>query len=277
MNELLGELDASGVRAAVQDRIRRATVPLYVMPEGMRPPSLRSAMLLRVANTHFLLTAAHRINDNSSLLFSQRGDGEDTIDPVQLQGVEVLNWPKHDIALIRLTDAIASELVGSTRQPVTIDEIDRERNWSGQTVFMLCGYPGREQPPNVYQDKSVLVTPRPFTFLTAGYKGEKGDSQHNEDECVAVHWTREMHWFEKDGQPIGLDTETPSPEGMSGCGMWRIRFTVNGYQCALTAMQTRSSSVYRFSVGPLVTHAIFILGKEYPEFRDVIRSAFAAA
>src|ERR1051326_7888115 len=194
--------------------------PIYSVDERGRPVLTGSAVLLRIANTHFLLSAAHVLDGNagSTLYYGGRG-------PLKpLEGIaQKSSLPagcsreddKIDTGLMELKPNIVSDL---NRQHRFLDARHLQPNDVARpdSIYELRGYPETRSKLNPTTRK---VRPGPFSYL-ASPAGASQYTRQQVDACshLLLKFDRNNS-FNGTGQRI----TAPLPHGMSGGGVWKRR------------------------------------------------------
>lgn len=273
--------------AIMSDAVRAVvnfTVPIYVSVSDGELQLDRTAILLRVGEVHFLLTAMHGLPELSRpeiRIFAQPGDGKPR--PVELTGSNLsLLSPPFDVAVAKIGPTDVSRL---GRTALTLRDLNLVDDWDSTTQFLICGYPiaiGTRKVSVV----GPVHTPRPFTRSVSLYEGVfETPDKISKDVHLAVTWEKRFDCVEYDGKLIEKDaglTKTPKAPGISGGGIWRLglhpehetKTEAARFRCKLSAIQHSVHAGMDYAIGTRVGIALYLIWKEYPALRPEIERVF---
>lgn len=250
--------------------IAKVTVPLY----GLQDDEIkrdRTGVLYRIADHHFILTAAHglrKIIQAHVPLYIRpaRPDQE----PIHLLDCRFHSTEERgrDVAVIRLTNRVVQDLpphfefLGHNR-------IDL-RGEAKEGLYLLFGYP-QEWPDlpkeGIHHTKAMVFASRPYT------------AERNPDAFFAADVHIALTF---DRKAIDLDAQSeyslPHPGGISGCGLWRAADwrTLAGATWSLgelrrVALQHRWFPNRNYVQGTRIKYALQLVVDNYPGLRERMR------
>lgn len=229
----------SGSRFADQaeDWVLERTVPLYAQTRTGNPVLEGSAVLLRIGEAAFLVTAAHVVagvvkdGDRRLLVGTIRGQSL-----VSLEGLEAaVSADKNDvdIAFFRLTDALVTE-IGAHKKFLGLDRVDTARAPAVPGRYMIIGFP-RQQSTMDAENRTVNSGALCMHTVL------------REDAAELALGTSIGLAFDRYGKDANGDPfQTPALPGISGCGIWCV-----------------SVSEDELAKGTWTTDSIFLAGIEH--------------
>jgi hypothetical protein len=204
--------------------IARTTAPLFGGSPGEQD-HFASCVLLKIADTSFIITAAHVIDDivhKNMLVYLPSASLEEM--PISLEQIDSLTSPlnqsrdrqddPYDVAIIKLKPEVAERLATHMRF-VTLDGVEPHYLRLPPADFAIVGYPCQLSDRNE-EDKTIVSTVMPY--FTSLYDDDGARVMFDPQIHILMSF-RSTYTF-KDVE-YGLDL--PSPKGMSGCGMWRVK------------------------------------------------------
>ncbi len=217
-------LEPADLRAAalldsqVQERlptVERATAPIY-RDEPSRPVPSGSAVMLRIDDHRFALTAAH-VADNSASFPLYIGS---STRPVRLSGTKIATKLKPgqrreddplDVAVIHLD--------GETTRYLRDDEfIDVSQIDAGplpeDEIFLVAGYPGTRRR-DIPTKATLEVTLYPFLACSRP-RAAYARVRRNPADQLILGFSKKRLWRQ------GVRVIAPDLDEMSGCGVWSI-------------------------------------------------------
>lgn len=201
----------------------RSSIALFSIRDD-KPHPLGSGVLLQVADTHFLVSAAHvfdaiAIHDGTCCIPSGAGQGT----PIHLNKIKIVTSglppvrslkdhklrldDPHDVGVCELPTGIVSQLLPH-RKFVSFHEVE-SCTPAPRANYMLLGYP---ESLKVVSNQGLSVLATDFRCITELVSGRRQDLE----ETIVVGYA-----------PLGFDSNhnpiaPPNPAGMSGCGIWRL-------------------------------------------------------
>jgi hypothetical protein len=256
-------------------QIALATVPLYIgNMENIEKSG--SGVLLEIGDHRFLLTAAHVVDLSAIRGFPPYlAPSTEDAPPIPLDEAKIYTSPippgvdrddpnmrdhdPFDVAVCELPPSVAEQII-EPRRFVRLMEIDA-RTEEIPGFYMVTGYP-REFTKANFSYK--LLGSKPLPYATVLYQGE-----------------REPHWgnfiaLEYSYQSVDGDAvvqEMPDPDGMSGCGIWRLAEANkpaelwNPTDARLVAIEHTWSKKKRAILGTFMRHALSMIYHHYPSLR----------
>jgi hypothetical protein len=205
-------------------KIGAVTVPLYTQQHG-KTILFGSGVQLQVEEKHFILSAGHNFDIRRMLdlpLWVTDGVLGNRLLPVGqvlIRSSETKD-PYHrtdepfDIAVCELTEEVGTQISAQKRflRLTDVDPWDRQepRSW-----YMVYGYPTKLSLPD---EASLSINGNAVAFCTFIYCDERGELDNFEKEVRIALDFDEATVRDDAGQPAS----PPDPDGMSGCGIWRL-------------------------------------------------------
>lgn len=199
------------------DRVRETTAPLYRSVRG-RLEALASAVLLRVGDDHFALTAAHAVDGSKAdqlFLGSQR-------EPVLLNGKKTTTQlprsgsrldDRLDVAVLSLTPEVAAQF--AEKEFLAVAETMSDGPLPVDDYYLLAGFPLSMQ--KVRQERgSIDAYLYPLVALSLDAPVYSSASFTQETHLL-LGFKKQDTWR----RDVGKKT-APNPTGMSGCGVWHL-------------------------------------------------------
>ncbi len=208
----------------VTQKVLRHTPQIYRLVEKTKKSSspydaIGSAILLKLNDRYFLITAGHIISENKVRKIGFLEDGTFHI----LDGHFIYINPDLD-TVSKYTDLAICELDFESKEFLTnhFDFIDGAKlNFDYQPKndknFLLVGFPWRKTKFNFVKQKIKVI---PFKFLTDIYKNNQisKEIESYRDQCLVLNYPQRQIIDIKTGEKKRAVT----PEGFSGCGVWHI-------------------------------------------------------
>jgi hypothetical protein len=210
---------AAVLDSQVQERlwtVERATAPIY-RQERNQPVPNGSAVMLRLGNHRFAVTAAH-VADTSATSPLYIGSARQ---PVRLEGTKIATRLKPgqrrtddplDVAVLCLSDTTTRHF----RDEEFIDaaQIDAGRASLDDEIFLVAGYPGTKRR-DIPTQGTLEVTLYPFltcSCVRAAYPAARRDPARH----IILGFSKKRLWRR------GVRVIAPNLHEMSGCGVWSI-------------------------------------------------------
>jgi hypothetical protein len=211
---------------AILDRcfidINQVTIPLYKPRDGgIRPWG--TGTLLHVGDRHFILTAAHVIDDITHVrapfyLPPRESEGE----PYPLTPADLVNSPLPAGVADRNDDPVDLALVELRREAV--DHVSVRRRFASLADFgrstdespgfyLLSGYPLDNEGYIERQRLSITETRHYVTEL----HDEMNDQDRERKFQILLKYPRDLLITSR-----GVEPRYPHPNGLSGCGVWKM-------------------------------------------------------
>ena len=254
--------------------IHKRTVCIYGASYWGCPQILGSGVALDLAGKKFVATAAHVLDpalDNKRAVYLSPGvTGGKWVDldtcPVHKSQRPAdknrLNDP-FDICLIALSDrAIAT--IGPGIKFTQSWEIDYEQPRERGAYYFVHGYPTENLRVN-YWRKTVRCDALPYgSFWYEGERGHYPVPPNGDYLDLDFDPTKSI---DRDGRAV----QTPSPHGISGCGIWRLsragarRVDWSANDIRLVAIEHRWNPTLHVLRGTLFSYVNQIVRNNYPE------------
>ncbi len=251
-----------------EDWVLERTVPLYAQTRTGNPVLEGSAVLLRIGELAFLVTAGHVIagvvKDGDRRLLVGTVPGQSL---VSLEGLDVaVSTDKNDvdIAFLRLPEGLAAE-IGAHKRFLGLDRVDTARAPAVPGWYMIIGFPRQH-------------TTRDAENRTVNSGALCMHTVLREDAAGLALGTSIGLAFERYGKDANGDAlETPALPGISGCGIWCV--SVSKDEVARGAWTT--DSIFLAGIehtvlgqttikGTLAFHVESAIRHRYPDLREQI-------
>lgn len=207
-----------GSRAAEESAkwILARTVPLYALARGGNPVLEGTGVLMKVADTGFLLSAAHVfaevIKDGRTVQVGLAAG----LPLLDLGGIDVeLSHDRQDVdlAFARLPDEFTAA-IAKHKEFVRLDQVDMDPVPPLPGWYSLVGYP-REQS-SLDHIKRILES-EPMCLNTFLYEKDLQHDAFTIGTSIALSFSA-GELSDDNGDPVSA----PGLKGVSGCGMWRV-------------------------------------------------------
>lgn len=260
--------------------IQRHTIAFFGEQDG-KQIQCGSGVLLQVGGQHFVLTAAHVLDlllVHSIPLFLMPGEAGKKL--ISLTGAVFYssempssrsrNDDVMDVGFVELTAPTASELVpGKTF--LRLKDIDVRDPFYPKSWYLTAGYPSEV---NVSDYDRRTHTSTLLAYASWPYYGERGFPDYFRQEFdLFVHYMRNDS-TEGDENVLA---SVPEPEGVSGCGMWRLASadkpieSWNPDDIRLIGIQRSWSKKFETLRGVRVAHPLAMMAESLPALTPYFR------
>lgn len=248
-----------------------STVPILGKVENIVVHE-RTGILLAIAESHFLVTAAHKLRNRSRdgmRFFIPPANRGGT--PIPLDGIVTSAGKELDVAVWELADDAVAQLK-LDRRFLRIADVDFSAN-PKPGVYVIRGYPSemnRAEPNN--QTFRVRI----LRFLAEPYSGELPHSADSPFDPLKHVLLRHS---ERGQDATGNYTDAPPIDGMSGCGIWRLASFDQRFKDwqpdnrKLIAIQTACKSDSYFK-GTWIVYALELIARRRPELAVVMNRLY---
>ena len=211
------------VHDGLKDTLHSCTVAIYAKyPQGGRRTIAGSGILLRIADEHFLLTAAH-VSDGAAkqdipyYLCERTTNKAIALSEVLVASSkpakdDLFHWKDDDVAAARLTQDIVKRLSPGCKF-LGLSDLDplppREPGY-----YVIYGYPEADLKTN---PSDGILEANPLYYGSGLYSGNRGWwKYHKPERDIALDFQMKNISSIDGGSPV-----PPPLDGMSGCGIWR--------------------------------------------------------
>lgn len=203
------------------DMLRR-NILKYTVPfagfQDAEPKHQGSGVLFKIADAHFVLTASHVVEPakNKYKIPIFIGAGSNDTPGISLVGLRimVLDDP-HDLAVIELRPDDAKE-VAKTHRFLNLAQCDFSPSYHPGQPFLLVGFPHVQSQ---FDPEKKILSVEPFAHVTWLYHVDRqGIPGTIYQEALHLLFDYSDSLMDNQGNPLPL----PAPQGISGCGIWRI-------------------------------------------------------
>lgn len=201
--------------------IARRTVTLLVEERPGLLSQLGTAVLLAIADSVWLISAAHVLDRARRYPFwinpAVPGARPISLDGVAIQLTE--DQSKADLGFVELPTAVSAELA-TTKKFLRLDEVD----WEPEPPSGLYGAFGYPATINVRRSTTLQIPTTGMFYVSRSHKWRKPPRPKLFDPALNVAIDFDSR---RSRDESGELAAVPDPKGMSGCGLWRL-FAYNG-------------------------------------------------
>ncbi|MCG3147723.1 MAG: hypothetical protein PCFJNLEI_01164 [Verrucomicrobiae bacterium] len=199
--------------------------PLYGVDDRGNPLLIGSAVLLQIADAHFLLTAAHVLDTNArSTLYYGVGGPLQVLEGVAhksgLSDGTSRDEDRNDVGFMELKPRIAAHLSHGHRF-LNVCHLQPNEAVRPSSIYELRGYPETRSKRNPTTKK---VRPGPFSYLASPAGTSRYAALHVGPRSHLLLRFERKNSFNETGQRF----TAPLPHGMSGGGVWKRRLDSQG-------------------------------------------------
>lgn len=272
--------------------IERRTIPFFHVEKDVKTNTHengiiakdRTGVFVRIAGKHYILTAAHHIDEliaNEMYLYVSLDDENNLPIPITKDEIAVSDPSTLDIAAIRLLDETANKLL-KRHTPLSLQEMPADCRGS-DGFFLIVGYPraGAEFVVEKWNAPHSIKA-ESLKFLST--------KRLNEWKHDKLQYSPKMHIVVNMSQKAvsgttGEETDLPDHkgiEGISGCGIWFIadrkknkrlsEFGVN--DCKLIAIEHSYDEAASRVAGTWIDLALAFLVLNFPETREPMKLVY---
>ncbi len=261
------------VRDEAIPKIDASTVPIYGFQDKQVKQN-RTGVLFRIADTHFILTAAHVMQEIIQARIPLLADFS-TRHKIPIPLVE--GWfhmteekDGRDVAAIAIPPSVVADLPAH-RQFLTLADIETEPE-SKRGFYLAFGF-----PTEWYRKDQDLYRTDPLSFLTAIFEGELNPDAFF-DSKVHIALTFEHNAI---NALTREELSLPQVNGMSGCGLWRIVnyskaeiVAWSADKIRLVAIQHRWFNQRQYIQGTWITYVLGLIWDNYPSLREAMKISY---
>lgn len=203
--------------------IWNSTIPIVVLNDGILSQQ-GTGSLLRVAQRHFLVTAAHVVNGIREhgykfVVFGKERGYIELVGPFQCLRRDSANGhDQFDLTIWELDKEVVEFL--ADYDFVNLLDVDTSEVF-GPDLYCVCGFPAE-----LSTDGNVDGTPIGFTphyFLSYPYQGDVSQLPEYDSGCHLL-----LHGQPSDAVAIVGSGNLPKLNGISGCSIWKTNYLAIG-------------------------------------------------
>lgn len=203
-----------------QDRTTKYVVPLYAMNDQGKTYCLGSAVLLKIVDQAFLISAAHVFDENQNPKQPTNIAivGKHQLIPLGGGAIKSQRPPsgkrsddKIDIAVVDLSTEIADELDHFSF--LDVNQVDPSDAPYKQSLYTFTGYPSTKQKPI----KDVTLTIEPVRYTSGPLQPDKYPAGYELGPHSGIDYNRKQMIARS-----GKVQAPPDPHGVSGGGIFRL-------------------------------------------------------
>jgi hypothetical protein len=261
-----------------RERIGAITIPLYTEQWG-KTILFGTGILLQIAAKHFIVSAGHNFDARRMCdlpLWVTDGVLGNRLLPVGqvLIRSAATNDPYYrndepfDLAVCELSSEVAERIAVSKRflRLLDVDPWDKQepRSW-----YMVYGFPTSLSPAD---EGSRSINSNAFAIATFLYCDERGVLD-NYDRAVSIALDFDPTNIRDDA---GREAVPPEPNGMSGCGIWRLVEAGTDTRMwtpekvKLVAIDHSVRRRTRVLIGARIRYALQMIYRNHPDLRSAM-------
>lgn len=251
---------------AADDFLAWFTVPLVNLNREGKVIEVRSGVLFRVGDSHFVVTAGHGLPEYYDkgyyLAIAMPKKGELPI--VLLETAQVTKSRDEDLAVLKLSATTLSRMKGHFRF-LRLSDFWRGHTYAAERAFyLLLGTPRDMLVVESDQTKCFLG----WKYLTVPFRGNLEDVENYD---ASLHFI-----LGYDRSTVNGQGKSVLPHGMSGCGIWYVSDCLNPNnfdksQFRLVGIQTSWHKRFEYVKGTFIYVVEAILWKHFPETRQLLQ------
>jgi len=259
-----------------QPRISKSTICLYGFQNGLKQNG--TAILLRVADKHFLVSAAHVLDFtfyHSFQYFTTSSYDENSLFRLKFisrqSSAKPPNVPSNSP---QLRDDDPIDISVAELSPETVQELQKGKHFlqladlDGSELRTAAGIIVFGYPTDFSISKPDFFESFPLPFVTTIL--QHPPEQRDANAEILLYYPATC----TDANETAMDS--PDPRGLSGCGIWRLSQPPthpdlwNVDDIRLVGIQHRWRSRKRYLVGSSIRHVINMIWFSYPDLRSSI-------
>ena len=235
-----------------------STVAVYGLQDEILHKE-RTGILFAVGDSHFIITAAHYLEDYASIsipLYTAPVIPGDN--PIPLGG-KVYGNKAIDIAVMELSKDVV-QMLAPRRKFLRITDVDLSCE-ECDGLYVVVGYPNASNY-SICDIENRRITNYPFQYGALLYKGSvDADLGYNPSHNIVLKHLVEGLNAQQESQ------RAPSFEGMSGCGIWRLKRNDQGIAKPWTPEDRRLVAIQvsckpgSFIKGAWIAHALRLIAE----------------
>ncbi len=253
--------------------IDAATVPIYGFQDKQVKLD-RTGVLFRIADSHFILTAAHGLQDiiqaGIPLLADFSTRHRIPIPLAKGQFCTTEEKGGRDVAAILIPPSVVADLPAH-RRFLTMADVDTESQ-AKRGFYAVFGF-----PTAWYRRVEDVQRNDPLAFVASIYEGELNpDAFFDPKVHIALTFERSAI-----NALTGEPRELPPVEGMSGCGLWRIAnysrkeiVAWSADKIRLVALQHRWFKQRQYIQGTWIAYALGLIRDTHPSLREAMKLSY---
>ena len=253
--------------------IVRCTIPFYGWVND-QPVQNGTGVLFRLGDVHFVIAAAHVLDYPAihNIPYMTGGEGGKLI-PLLIKKVvtspvpvgyrpeesDMRNDDPWDIGIAELTPDTASQLTPFWRF-AELREAEPSPDAPKPSIMSWVTRSSSQRTTRSRSTETCLLS-----YVTAIHEGDR----HSRDQKAEILLEYPLENMDINENSVHV----PRPEGMSGCGIWRLNdpsqplYLWRPSQVKLVGIEHSWRKHHRYLVGTSVRHAVQLILKHYPELR----------
>lgn len=256
------------VFATAAESVEWATAPLvHFESKGGKAIEFRTGVLIEIAGAHFLVTAAHGMQehfDSADLLQIVVPDKGSTPVPLIAERWWSTVDSQEDLNVCRLLPQTVQAMGPNFRFLRLSQMMSQNHPEHGEGLYLLLGYPQSMTRP----DEEGVRRSDPWKYLTTPFHGDYAKVS-NYDPTLHLILDYERATYNCNGEKV-------HPPGLSGCGIYFCghpitRSVLRHEDLKLVAIQTSWHKGEQYVKATWVNDALLVLWKYYPEVRAPMR------
>lgn len=257
--------------------IVNSTIPFYGVQDDQIKRD-RSGVLLRLADSYFILTASHDLKEfveHKIPLYVGWDKEEKVAVPLSDSVFHTTDKNSLDVAVIKLTNDDAEKIL-TTKQAISMRDISSEIDES-PGMFLVCGFP--QEWLSVSSEK---IDSTPLPFFGRFFEGETSPTaQIKFDPKVHALFEFNQNAIRASNKESFQLPRFDGIKGISGCGVWRILDwekdsieTWNPDNCKLVAIQHRYYEKQCYVHTTWIKYALSLIANDYPHLQSAMKIVY---
>jgi hypothetical protein len=206
--------------AATEDQTTRYVIPLYAIDENKERYALGTAVLLKINDKHFLITAAHVMDENKNPRWATDIEipGKNKFIPLNGQVIKTplppsgkRNDDKWDTAVVQLNNDLITQL--DHHDVLDINQVDPSDKPYKKSIYTFTGYPSTKQK----MPKNGILTIEPVRYTSGPLDPDKFPEGYDFGPHLGIDYSKKKMIARN-----GKIQSPPDPHGVSGGGLFRI-------------------------------------------------------
>lgn len=250
-----------------------SSVPIFtIQRQGRTPYLVGSGTYYRHQQHLYLITARHVVDElNDGFISTSGNKGFIRFQPEMAAFNYVMgNGRDHDLCVIRIPD----EVVGHIHPQLRIAEVSQVGTvepYDKLTLYAFVGYPHSRNKPKPHHVVSKLDI-KPFYYVVREFRDVA--TLDSPDKSPELHIGFNAPFEKATDAALQVRVKPPTPKGISGCGVWRLRLNRSGMvtDCRLVGVGIEYLSVDKAFIATRIEWAISAIS-QHCNHRDAKPSA----
>ena len=276
------------IQPVLQDACRKKFIPhitgfVTIRPDKT-PVQFGSGVLLQIAGSHFVLTAAHIFDETTKyklpigIITGLNDDPALFIDNKEVLAFSVRR-DRFDVCAIRLSREMADIMLSKGRRFCTLsdaDPLDMTSQQGKKVWYAVFGFPASNQR---MIDEGTILYSRAQFYCSTTFDNQKNELDRISGFDPKVHIA--IHFERSDAADCdGKASKLPHPSGMSGCGVWRMTDDIPSItscdvsKAKLVGIETGFVEKFNCMKATKLIMAVKLIYEGFPDLRSAIKLNF---